>query len=308
MQHYILTGERATWPKLCRISNQFRIERNLIECNRVLEREAMRVGLPAPSKEIVSHSNAAVRMGQGIKVPEIHQRAAGGDALLLSSPLPPNESSINGLDQSPISATEELLKKAAQVIRATTGMSSNIESAVTDPTSSLTDSNSGNGHSHRSRREHRHKQHGIAASSRVIGEDIAASGLSVPNSANSSRSASRKRRSQRTALGGGNGSSGEDSSSSGARDSDRGPSASPTFDTEQIDDDVLVSKGDHLRSGEITNSLTAAILAAELRPKPPTDSFNSQEQPLWKRGMDTDTDNTDTEFDERDHHDSNINQ
>lgn len=46
MEQYILTGERATWFKLCRISNHYRVEKTLIECSRFLEREAAKAGLP----------------------------------------------------------------------------------------------------------------------------------------------------------------------------------------------------------------------------------------------------------------------
>jgi hypothetical protein len=58
MRHYQLTGERATWPKLARISNHFRVEKTLIECSRLLEREAQRAGLAPNQREKVSHRNS----------------------------------------------------------------------------------------------------------------------------------------------------------------------------------------------------------------------------------------------------------
>jgi hypothetical protein len=59
MKEYISRGEKATWYKLCRISNHYRIEKLLIECTRVLEKEAAKAGLPT-QKEKVSHVNAGV--------------------------------------------------------------------------------------------------------------------------------------------------------------------------------------------------------------------------------------------------------
>jgi hypothetical protein len=64
MKEYIRHGEKATWYKLCRISNHYRIEKLLMECTRVLEKEAMKAGLPT-QKERVSHVNAGVVPDRG---------------------------------------------------------------------------------------------------------------------------------------------------------------------------------------------------------------------------------------------------
>lgn len=59
MQAYIRGGEKATWYKLCRISNHYRVEKMLMECTRVLEKRAQQAGLPL-QRERISHVNAGV--------------------------------------------------------------------------------------------------------------------------------------------------------------------------------------------------------------------------------------------------------
>lgn len=57
MGEYIRTGEKATWYKLCRISNHFRLEKMLIECSRHLDNVARKAGLPV-ARERFSHVSA----------------------------------------------------------------------------------------------------------------------------------------------------------------------------------------------------------------------------------------------------------
>lgn len=59
MASYILTGEKATWYKLCRISNHFRLEKTLVECLRHLDERAQRLGIQV-TRERISHVNAGV--------------------------------------------------------------------------------------------------------------------------------------------------------------------------------------------------------------------------------------------------------
>jgi len=283
MGHYILTGERATWPKLARISNHFRVEKTLIECSRMLEREAQRAGL-APlkgAKETVNHRN------EGDVLTMAPETVAGGA---------PRPSPSPGV--SPVGASSEVAASAASW-ESTHGSGSSEASGS---------GSSGNGH---------HGGASHAASSR--------------NTRTRGASGSKK-----TFQGLGHGAAGHahagdalhpplppHPSASLAASPSPSPSLSPVaFDAalEEVDD-PLVTRAE-LASGEIKHSLTAALLGADPappRPRPQHESSASPaaaaaaafslddtlyspsiscRQPLWKRGVDTDMDNTDEdEFD-----------
>jgi len=57
MQHYILEGERATWCKLLRISNHYRLEKLLLDCAHFLDSEkSKQLGIPIPRPKF-QHTN-----------------------------------------------------------------------------------------------------------------------------------------------------------------------------------------------------------------------------------------------------------
>jgi len=63
MTQYIQLGEKATWYKLCRLSNRFRLENMLAECSRALDAQARKQGLLPPPSRAMRQAHAHVNAG-----------------------------------------------------------------------------------------------------------------------------------------------------------------------------------------------------------------------------------------------------
>ena len=278
MEQYILTGERATWYKLCRISNHYRVEKTLIECSRFLEREAAKAGLPlhkVRGRGRTAHALSAVALGAawtGVDVAccccclrssllgfapqervshlnsmpdqivDAH-RAAGS---------PENGSPVVGPADSPRFAPDQTVAAAASS-----------QDGASDGSNGGSDRDS----ERQRQRADRNSHHAAAAPS--------------TGSGSSSNSSSRKKKKGRNA-----GAAAAAASSSAAA-----ASATLGSDTEEVDD-VLVSRDSE---GEIAHTLTSQLLGSHR----PSHAQRKSLGPLWKRGQDTDTDtNTDEELEE----------
>lgn len=250
MQHYLLTGERATWYKLCRISNHFRVEKTLIECSRLLERQAQKAGLPALTEK-VSHRNAGVaaQLHVGAGVPRSSPSTSPG-----------------------IEGEEPLSAAGSDPSCACIGGGAGGDLNGTGATGGRRSRERGKQqvHAHFTTQESSEEAQQLQANQSGAGSGA----RSRSGSRTGSRSSSHKARSSSRGGGGG-----DSASAAGASASDQ---------LEEVED-VLVARD--LSSGEISHSMTAALLGAN-QPHLPV--------PLWKRGMETDTDNTDEEYEQGD--------
>lgn len=179
MEQYILTGERATWYKLCRISNHYRVEKTLIECSRFLEKEAAKQGLPL-HKERVSHLNsmpdqivnaehASPGGGAAASKTNAAPRASHEPRLAPDHAVAASAASSSSSASAPLSAHDRSDEKHAQAAG----------SGSAAPSSGASSANS----SHKKKRPHQGKKQRNAAAAAAAKQDTAGtSGDDAPSS------------------------------------------------------------------------------------------------------------------------------